>query len=209
MTSSSAAAAPPVVSWRAASRRIRGSVLLLEAGSDERVDAVRNATAWMSNIGSTRDWQFEAEPCAALLGRRAAVAHGQGPGRRLQHQRAHLGARSQARFRYVGRTNRRPGWSYASVWNTTNASKAGMVRRTHCGAAARAGIRHAAARSHTADRRPDGSERAAGIPGGRGPEWRRHGGCREAAVSRTSRSRQATSAYRWRAPTCARHGAPT
>jgi len=51
-------------------------VLLLEAGGDERVDEVRNATAWMSNIGSARDWQFEAEPNAALLGRRAPLPMG-------------------------------------------------------------------------------------------------------------------------------------
>jgi choline dehydrogenase len=51
-------------------------VLLLEAGADERVDAVRNATGWMSNIGSSRDWQFQAEPCAGLLGRRAALPMG-------------------------------------------------------------------------------------------------------------------------------------
>jgi choline dehydrogenase len=51
-------------------------VLLLEAGADERVEAVRNATAWMSNIGSTRDWQFKAEPSPALLGRRAALPMG-------------------------------------------------------------------------------------------------------------------------------------
>lgn len=52
------------------------TVLLLEAGSDERVDAVRNATDWMSNIGSERDWQFEAEPCPTLLGRRAMLPMG-------------------------------------------------------------------------------------------------------------------------------------
>ncbi len=51
-------------------------VLLLEAGGDERVDEVRNATAWMSNIGSARDWQFRAEPNDALLGRRAALPMG-------------------------------------------------------------------------------------------------------------------------------------
>jgi choline dehydrogenase len=51
-------------------------VLLLEAGGDERVDEVRDATAWMSNIGSDRDWRFEAEPNPALLGRRAPLPMG-------------------------------------------------------------------------------------------------------------------------------------
>ncbi|MDB6082607.1 MAG: Oxidoreductase [Gammaproteobacteria bacterium] len=51
-------------------------VLVLEAGGDERVDEVRNATAWMSNIGSSRDWQFRAEPAATLDGRRAELPMG-------------------------------------------------------------------------------------------------------------------------------------
>jgi choline dehydrogenase len=51
-------------------------VLLLEAGGDERVEAVRNSTLWMSNIGSARDWQFDAEPTSALAGRRAALPMG-------------------------------------------------------------------------------------------------------------------------------------
>jgi choline dehydrogenase len=51
-------------------------VLLLEAGDDERIDAVRNATLWMSNIGSSRDWQFEAEPSEDLGGRRVALPMG-------------------------------------------------------------------------------------------------------------------------------------
>jgi choline dehydrogenase len=51
-------------------------VLLLEAGADERVEAVRNATLWMNNIGSSRDWQFESEPCDSLAGRRAALPMG-------------------------------------------------------------------------------------------------------------------------------------
>ena len=51
-------------------------VLVLEAGADERIDAVRNATAWMSNIGSSRDWQFEAQASPALGGRRAPLPMG-------------------------------------------------------------------------------------------------------------------------------------
>ncbi|MGA2563443.1 MAG: GMC family oxidoreductase N-terminal domain-containing protein, partial [Steroidobacteraceae bacterium] len=51
-------------------------VLLLEAGGDERVNEVANATIWMSNIGSSRDWQFRAEPSAGLGGRRPALPMG-------------------------------------------------------------------------------------------------------------------------------------
>jgi choline dehydrogenase len=64
-----------VVARRLAENR-NATVLLLEAGADERVDAVRNATDWMSNIGSSRDWQFEAEASVSLAGRRAALPMG-------------------------------------------------------------------------------------------------------------------------------------
>ena len=45
------------------------SVLLLEAGGDERVPAVEDSTVWMANIGSERDWRFHAEPSPHLNGR--------------------------------------------------------------------------------------------------------------------------------------------
>jgi choline dehydrogenase len=51
-------------------------VLLLEAGGDERVAEVANATIWMSNIGSSRDWQFRSQPSAGLGGREAALPMG-------------------------------------------------------------------------------------------------------------------------------------
>jgi choline dehydrogenase len=91
------------------------TVLLLEAGTDERVDAVRNATVWMSNIGSARDWQFQAEPGAALSGRRAALPMGKvlGGGSSINgliwargHQHDFDGWAEQAGD---------PEWSYASV----------------------------------------------------------------------------------------------
>jgi choline dehydrogenase len=51
-------------------------VLLLEAGADERLDAVNDPTRWMSHLGSERDWQFAAEASPALCGRRAALPMG-------------------------------------------------------------------------------------------------------------------------------------
>jgi len=51
-------------------------VLVLEAGGDERVAQVRDPRVWMSNIGSDRDWRFEAEPAAALNGRRVPLPMG-------------------------------------------------------------------------------------------------------------------------------------
>ncbi len=90
-------------------------VLLLEAGGDERVDEVRNATIWMSNIGSTRDWQFEAEPNPALLGRRAPLPMGKvlGGGSAINGliwARGH-----QHDFDDWARQTGDAGWSYAAV----------------------------------------------------------------------------------------------
>jgi choline dehydrogenase len=90
-------------------------VLLLEAGADERVAAVRNATMWMSNIGSERDWQFEAEPSPTLLGRRAPLPMGKVLGggssiNGLVWARGH-----QTDFDRWAEQTGDPGWSYASV----------------------------------------------------------------------------------------------
>ena len=38
------------------------SVLLLEAGGDDDVPGVTDARQWVTNIGSERYWQFQAEP---------------------------------------------------------------------------------------------------------------------------------------------------
>ena len=91
------------------------TVLLLEAGCDDQVDAVRNATDWMSNIGSARDWRFEAEPCAALSGRRAALPMGKvlGGGSSINGL---IWARGHKHdFDAWAEQTGDPGWSYESV----------------------------------------------------------------------------------------------
>jgi choline dehydrogenase len=90
-------------------------VLLLEAGGDERIEAVRNATLWMSNIGSSRDWQFEAEPAAGLAGRRAALPMGKvlGGGSSINGL---IWARGHKRdFDQWAEETGDAGWSYQSV----------------------------------------------------------------------------------------------
>jgi choline dehydrogenase len=90
-------------------------VLLLEAGGDERVDEVRNATAWMSNIGSTRDWQFEAEPNAALLGRRAPLPMGKVLGGGSSINGLIWARGHQHDFDAWAQATGDAGWSYAAV----------------------------------------------------------------------------------------------
>jgi choline dehydrogenase-like flavoprotein len=90
-------------------------VLLLEAGGDERSDAVRDATAWMSNIGSARDWKFEAEPSAGLAGRRAALPMGKvlGGGSSINGLIWSRGHKSD--FDRWAEDTGDAGWSYAKV----------------------------------------------------------------------------------------------
>lgn len=45
------------------------SVLLLEAGEDDDVEMVTAADQWPMNLGTTRDWNFRAEPSSHVNGR--------------------------------------------------------------------------------------------------------------------------------------------
>src|SRR5580698_8639287 len=100
---------------RRLAENLNAAVLLLEAGADERVDAVRNATDWMSNIGSARDWQFEAEPSVSLSGRRAALPMGKvlGGGSSINGL---IWARGHKHdFDGWAEQSGDPGWSYEAV----------------------------------------------------------------------------------------------
>lgn len=45
------------------------TVLVLEAGGTDQLDAVLNPLLWPTNIGSARDWNYAAEPSPAVNGR--------------------------------------------------------------------------------------------------------------------------------------------
>jgi choline dehydrogenase len=52
------------------------SVLLLEAGGDDDVPSVMDADKWILNLGSGRDWNFQAQPNSHLNGRSIPLAMG-------------------------------------------------------------------------------------------------------------------------------------
>src|SRR5215470_15144064 len=56
------------------------SVLLLEAGGDDDVPGVTDARQWVTNIGSERYWQFQAEPNPHLNGRAIPLGMGKALG---------------------------------------------------------------------------------------------------------------------------------
>jgi choline dehydrogenase len=49
------------------------SVLLLEAGGDDDVPSVTESNQWPSNLGSERDWGFQAQPNPGVNGRSSHV----------------------------------------------------------------------------------------------------------------------------------------
>jgi choline dehydrogenase len=55
-------------------------VLLLEAGGDDRAEAVTNPAQWPLNLGSSRDWGFVGQPAPGLNGRRLPLSMGKGVG---------------------------------------------------------------------------------------------------------------------------------
>lgn len=55
-------------------------VLLLEAGGSDDSDAVLNPALWPTNLGSERDWGFQAQPNPHLDGRQIPMAMGKGLG---------------------------------------------------------------------------------------------------------------------------------
>lgn len=90
-------------------------VLLLEAGADERVEAVRDARRWMSNIGSSRDWGFRAEPADALLGRSPALPMGKVLGGGSSINGLIWARGHQHDFDAWAEETGDPGWGYAAV----------------------------------------------------------------------------------------------
>jgi len=52
------------------------NVLLLEAGGDDDVPSVSESLRWFENLGTERDWKFEAEPNPYLNGRRMSLPMG-------------------------------------------------------------------------------------------------------------------------------------
>jgi choline dehydrogenase len=52
------------------------SVLLLEAGGDDDVPSVMDADQWFTNLGTERDWGFQAQPNPAVNGRALSMSMG-------------------------------------------------------------------------------------------------------------------------------------
>jgi choline dehydrogenase len=61
------------------------NVLLLEAGGDDDLPAVMEPTQWPLNLGSERDWGFQAQPNTHINGRSIPLSMGKVLGGGLEH----------------------------------------------------------------------------------------------------------------------------
>jgi choline dehydrogenase len=93
------------------------SVLLLEAGGDDDVPNVTDALQWVTNIGSERYWQFNAEPNPHLNGRAIPMGMGKvlGGGSSINAMIWARGHKSDWDF-FASETGD-PAWGYESVLN--------------------------------------------------------------------------------------------
>ena len=90
-------------------------VLLLEAGGDDNVPTVRDATQWPLNLGSERDWNFVAEPSGHVNGRRVPLSMGRvlGGGSSINLMVWARGHRSD--WDYFADESGDPAWGYDAV----------------------------------------------------------------------------------------------
>src|SRR5262245_38802097 len=93
------------------------SVLLIEAGGDDDVPSVNDAGQWVTNIGSERYWQFEAEPNPHLNGRSIPMGMGKvlGGGSSINAMIWARGHKSD--WDYFASETGHPAWDYESVLN--------------------------------------------------------------------------------------------
>src|SRR5262249_13013701 len=94
------------------------SVLLLEAGGDDDVPMVTDARQWVTNIGSERYWQFQAEPSPHLNSRAIPMGMRKGLG-----GGASINAMTRARghetdWDFFASETGAPSWGYESILDT-------------------------------------------------------------------------------------------
>ena len=93
------------------------NVLLLEAGGDDDVPSVMDAALWVTNLGTERDWQFQAQPNPALNGRSLPLGMGKvlGGGSSINGMIWARGHKSD--WDFFASESGDPAWSYESVLN--------------------------------------------------------------------------------------------
>src|SRR5215469_14085775 len=91
------------------------SVLLLEAGGDDEVPSVMEADQWPLNLGSERDWNFQAQPDPHLNGRSVSLNMGKVLGGGSSINVMNWSRGHQRDWDFFASEAGDPTWSYASV----------------------------------------------------------------------------------------------
>ena len=91
------------------------SVLLLEAGGDDDVPSVMDADKWPTNLGSERDWNFQAQPNSHLNGRSVPLSMGKVLGGGSSINLMAWARGHQSDWDFFASEAGDPAWSYASV----------------------------------------------------------------------------------------------
>jgi choline dehydrogenase len=91
------------------------SVLLLEAGGDDDVPSVMEPDQWPTNLGSERDWNFQAQPNPHLNGRSIPLDMGKVLGGGSSINAMTWARGHQSDWDFFASEAGDPAWSYASV----------------------------------------------------------------------------------------------
>ena len=91
------------------------SVLLLEAGDTDDLPSMREAKQWLSNLGTERDWGFQAAPNPLLNGRRLSLGAGKVLGGSSSINAMIWSRGHKNDWEYFAEQADDLGWSYESV----------------------------------------------------------------------------------------------
>ena len=91
------------------------SVLLLEAGDNDDLPNIREAKQWLTNVGTERDWGFQAAPNPLRNGRRLSLAAGKVLGGSSSINAMIWSRGHKNDWEYFAEEAGEPGWSYESV----------------------------------------------------------------------------------------------
>jgi choline dehydrogenase len=92
-------------------------VLLLEAGGDDDVPSVMDADKWPLNLGTERDWNFQAQPNSHLSGRSIPLSMGKVLGGGSSINAMTWARGHQSDWDFFAKVAGDQAWSYESVLN--------------------------------------------------------------------------------------------
>jgi choline dehydrogenase len=90
-------------------------VLLIEAGPDDKSESVLDPTLWPTNLGTERDWGFQAEPNPHLDGRALSMSMGRGLGGGSSVNVMVWARGHRSDWDHFAAETGDPGWNYGSV----------------------------------------------------------------------------------------------